>query len=175
MALPPLTDMETIHCRSPEPRIYGREGALDGPSGYGLAREFLASLEKWTARRTVSMESFATFIIISIVEFDGICSVVLAFHPSDTFPYISGTSASAYGSWFTTQVTMPVWLMVNIRVKSAAFREGPLPSNGDNFVSTSSLAPCLVEPLVSIQIDAGSIEMSDGVTSFLSVCVECQY
>lgn len=80
----------------PGPKICAHEGALDDPSSVNQHRvqDSGRSDRETNEELTVSIESLAMFKMMSIVEFDGNCCVVLASHPSDKSPKTTGTSAS---------------------------------------------------------------------------------
>jgi len=79
-----------IRFRNPRPRICAHEDAWDDPS-YApptvSRRYFRSNLARLKFKMlTKSIESFAIVMTTSIVELNGKCSVVLAFHPSDALP-----------------------------------------------------------------------------------------
>lgn len=144
--------MGTDHRRSQVPRIYGHEDALGDPS---LIMHLVAELYM-RGRHTVSIESFAIIMIISITESDGMWMVVFACHPSDPVPYTIGTLDSWYGALFITHVVTSVWLMAKICVWLAAWEEGELGSKGESRSGSSRETSAFADPFVNIQTIAGS-------------------
>ena len=100
--------------QSPEPRICVREDAWDDPSCAPSKVSIVYFLRvlwqpcKSCERLTVSIELFAMYIMMSIVELSGKWRVVLAFQPSDDFPSRMGVEASVYELPSITHVTIPV-------------------------------------------------------------------
>ena len=81
---PPRTRMGTVHSQNLEPRTCGRGDASGVPSIDSSIRNQKSN--NCGQELTVSMESFATAIMMSTVELNGKWRVVFAFHPSDAFP-----------------------------------------------------------------------------------------
>lgn len=105
---------------------------------------------------TVSIESFAIVITISMVEFEGTRIVVLAFHPSEDFPLRIGVLGSEYAFRSTTHVTMSVWFMAKNFVRFAVPDGGVSPLDGRSKVGSRVETFDLADPFTNVHTDAGS-------------------